>query len=117
MSSQVIPDWRRVQFEELTQARIQFLNAEGKPSLHPLTEFLLTRFEDDDQTFNEFCAGVHSFQLYVGDIAAHREAEAKFAEAFLNHPLRRIREWAQREWQSGYAEAELHRMEQDERGF
>ncbi|HET9285364.1 MAG TPA: hypothetical protein VFR24_25715 [Candidatus Angelobacter sp.] len=94
-----------------------FLNAEGKPSLHPLTEFLLTRFEDDDLTFNEFCAGVHSFQLYVGDLAAHREAEAKFAEAFFNHPLRRIREWAQREWQIGRAEAELHRMEQDERGF
>ena len=94
-----------------------FLTPEGKPALHPLTEFLLTHFEDDDKTFNEFCLGIHSFQVYVGDIAAHREAEAKFAEAFLNHPLRRVREWAQIESRSGHVEAELHRMEQDERGF
>jgi len=94
-----------------------FLTAEGKPGLPPLTEFLLTRFEDDDATFNEFCAGIHSFQTYVGDIASKREAEAKFAEAFFNHPLRRVREWARLEWQSGHSEAEYFRMEQDERGF
>ena len=70
-----------------------------RPSLHPLTEYVLREFETDDRTFNEFCAGVHSFQMYAGDIAATKEREADVAKLFLDHPLRRVREWARLEMQ------------------
>lgn len=91
-----------------------YLNADGSPGLHPLTEFLLREFEQDDRTFIEFCAGVHSLQMYMGDIAAAREREGLVAKAFLNHPLRRAREWAQHEEESARADAQRHREMMDE---
>jgi hypothetical protein len=88
----------------------------GSPSLHPLTEYVLRVYESDDRTFNEFCAGVHSFQMYTGDIAGTREREADEAKLFLDHPLRRVREWAQFEIQDGIQHARLHREHMDEMG-
>jgi hypothetical protein len=89
----------------------------GSPSLHPLTEYVLREFENDDRTFNEFCAGVHSFQMYAGDIAATKEREADMAKLFLAHPLRRVRDWAQLEIQEGLHHARLHREHMDEMGL
>jgi hypothetical protein len=88
----------------------------GSPSLHPLTEFVLRQFESDDHTFSEFCAGIHSFQMYAGDIAAAKEREANEAKQFLDHPLRRVREWAQLEMKDGLYQARLHRENMDEIG-
>lgn len=74
-----------------------------------LTEFVLRRFEEDDRTFHEFCAGAHSFQVYRGNIASAHETEGDIARRFLNHPLRRIREWAAIEEKSSMAEANFWR--------
>ena len=50
-----------------------------------------------------------------GDIAAVHESHARMAKEFQDHPLRRIREWAEREEKSQLAEAEAEReREQNE---
>lgn len=91
-----------------------FVDSSGVPQVPELTKYVLTRFEDDDRVFNEFCAGSHSFQVYVGDFASQRQQEAAKVRPFLNSPIRRIREWAQREEQSGYADADWSRERDDE---
>jgi hypothetical protein len=73
---------------------IPFLDEHGNPVVPPLTEFVLSEFEDDERTFRSFCSGSHSLQVYVGDISSQKLKEVKIAEKFLNHPLRRVREWA-----------------------
>jgi hypothetical protein len=82
---------------------------EGKPSLHPLTEYLLDKFESDDHVFREFAAGVHSLQGYFGDIAAQKEGEAEVARKFLSHRLRRVRQWAEFEIESAMQNAAMFR--------
>jgi len=52
-----------------------FLDASGKGVVPTLTEFVLSSFEGDDLTFRELCAGTHTLQMYVGDIASQRERE------------------------------------------
>jgi hypothetical protein len=94
-----------------------FVDSSGGVKVPQLTEFVLSRFEDDDLTFREFCAGTHSHQMYVGDIASQREAEAAAVRPFFNHPLKRIREWARYEYDSGIHEAKWHREREDEDGI
>jgi hypothetical protein len=91
-----------------------FIDAAGEPRVPRLTEYVLSRFEDDRITFGEFCAGTHSFQMYKGDFAAQREQEANRVRPFFNHPLKRIREWAQYEHDSGIAQAKYDREREDE---
>lgn len=93
------------------------LDGEGKPIVPELTAYVLDRFQDDDHTFAEFCAGTHSLQVYTGDIASAREAEALQGKAFFTHPLRRIREWGQVEYDSGKQDAQRQREMEDEAGF
>lgn len=85
-----------------------------EPLVPPLTAWVLTEFESDDRVFSEFSAGVNSFRLYRGDIAAAHEAEAQMAERFLHHPIRRIREWAEQEARSAREWARRERIEQEE---
>jgi len=92
-----------------------YLGEGGKPMVPPLTAWVLTTFEGDDRTFREFYAGRHSFQVYTGDIAAQHEHEATVARAFREHPLSRIRQWAEWEEQSALAEAKRERLEEAER--
>lgn len=66
----------------------------SQPIVPPLTEFVLSEFEDDEETFKKFCVSSHNLQVYVGDTVAHKNKEVEIARSFLNHPLRRIREWA-----------------------
>jgi len=91
------------------------LDQHGQPFLHPLTAFVLKEFESDDSMFAEFCAGVHSLQLYSGDIARQHEQEAETARLFFRHELRRVREWAQSEERSALKQAELMRKDEQER--
>jgi hypothetical protein len=91
-----------------------YVDASRNPVVPELTGFVLSRFEDDDRTFQEFCAGVHSLQTYTGDIAGTHEAEAQLGRAFLNHPLRRIREWGNIEYERGRANAQRFREWNDE---
>jgi hypothetical protein len=91
-----------------------FLDQSGTPKIPPLTEFVLTRFEDDDRTFREFVNGTHSFQLYRGSYASAREHEALQANPFLTSPLRRIREWAQLEIRQAQEDVTTHRISEEE---
>jgi hypothetical protein len=94
-----------------------FVDASGSPVVPMLTEFVLSRFEDDDLVFREFCAGTHSLQMYVGDIARQRETEAVSSRPFFNHRLKRIRDWARYEYDSGIHDAQWHREIEDEAGI
>jgi hypothetical protein len=90
------------------------LDAAGQPVVPELTAWVLTRFETDDRVFHEFCAGVHSYQMYGGDIAAAHESEAERARKFFDYPLRRIREWARSEYEGAKRLAEMQREMEDE---
>jgi hypothetical protein len=90
---------------------------DGQPWISPLTEFVLTYFENDDRTFSEFVAGVHSFQLYVGSYSSAREQESSVARAFIGSPIRRMREWAQLELRQAEADARVHRIREEEFGM
>lgn len=91
-----------------------FIDAKGEPRVPRVTEYVLSRFEDDRLTFSEFCAGTHSLQVYRGDIASQREQEADRVAPFLRHKLRRIREWAQYEQAAGAGDARHFREIEDE---
>lgn len=91
-----------------------FIDAAGQTQVPKLTAYVLSQFEDDRLTFTEFCAGTHSFQMYRGDIASQREQEAKSVRPFFNYPLKRIREWARYEYDSGINEAKHFREREDE---
>jgi len=77
-----------------------FVDDNSDPVVPHLTEFVLENFENDDEVFNEFILGVGKLRGYSGtseDIVAQHEREAEIAQNFLDHPLRRVREWAQYE--------------------
>lgn len=76
---------------------LPYLDKNGQPVVPPLTQFVLSTFEKDDNTFRKFCSGSHNLQLYSGDIASHKNQEAEIAKSFLNYPLPRIKEWARYE--------------------
>lgn len=66
---------------------------DGEPFVHPLTAYVLETFEDDDEVFSAFSRGP-VVRSYRGNIAEEHEKEAEKRRAFLNHPLKSIREWA-----------------------
>jgi hypothetical protein len=84
-----------------------FLSSEGVPTVPRLTEYVIQKFGEDKQVFNEFVAGVHNLQSYMGDIAGQKQNEADIARKFLNYPLRRIQQWAQIEIMDAEAQAEF----------
>jgi len=90
------------------------LDSEGNPVIPKLTHYILEKYEEDDRVFNEFFAGRHNLQTYVGDIVGAHEKEAEFARKFLNHSLRRIRDWATAEIQESKAEAAWWRRKNEE---
>ena len=92
-----------------------YLSTTGRPEVPPLTEYVLTRFEDDPRTFSEFVAGVHSFQGYRGSYSAARQKEADEAKAFLNHRSKRVREWALLEMRQAEEDARVHGIREEER--
>jgi len=88
---------------------------EGRPSVPELTAWVLGTFGSDDRVFREFYSGVHSFQVYHGDIAAQLEAEVEVARAFRDHDVPAIRKWADWEERRARAEAAQERIEAEER--
>ncbi|MEC4812581.1 MAG: hypothetical protein SAK29_04810 [Scytonema sp. PMC 1069.18] len=93
---------------------VPHLDENGNPVIPPLTEFILSEFEEDDTIFQKFCTGSHSLQMYMGDIASQKRQEAEIARKFLNHPLRRIREWAEYEIVSCEQDAKMwHRIDEE----
>jgi hypothetical protein len=93
---------------------LPYLDDEGRPVVPPLTAFVLDRFADDEQVFREFCAGSHLGQIYSGNIAEQHDREASLARRFLNHPLRRIREWALSEIDSATRQSAYWRQRDEE---
>jgi len=92
-----------------------YLESGGRPVVPALTAWMFAEFDSEDRVFQEFSAGVHSFQVYSGDIAAQHEAEAAVARAFRDHPLRRIRQWAEIEERLALDSARRVREEAEER--
>jgi hypothetical protein len=91
-----------------------FVDGEGVPRVPCLTEAVLKRFGDDEETRAEFeCGG--GCRSYSGDRAGQREAEARVASAFLGHPMAAIREWALLEKASAEHDAKLWQNEDAER--
>ncbi len=86
------------------------LTEKGEPLVPPLTGFVLSRFEDDDEVFREFLCGTHSGEVYADDIPAQHEEEAETARRFLGHPLKRVREWAAAELESANVQAQFWRQ-------
>lgn len=87
---------------------------DGEPFVHPLTAYVLETFENDDEVFNAFSRGP-VVRSYSGDIAEEHEKEAEKRRAFLNHPLKRIREWAIDEVDRAKHSAEIWRERKKKR--
>jgi hypothetical protein len=91
-----------------------YVSEDGSPTVPPLTAFVLSEFENSDEVFRAFVAGVHDLRSYVGDIADQHEQEAEVAKKFLRHQVRRIGEWAALELQQAKAEARYWRQMEEE---
>ena len=80
----------------------------GTLRLHPLTEYVLTAWDDDEVVSRLFVASTHHLQMYGGDggdVASTHRREAETARPFFSHPLAGIRLWAQHEVDFGEAQA------------
>jgi hypothetical protein len=91
-----------------------YLDKDGNSVVPRLTDFVLREFEAVGEVFDIFCEGVHYCQIYFGNIAQQHEAEGGLAEAFRTHPLRRVREWAERESSRAMREAKWWRERHEE---
>jgi hypothetical protein len=91
------------------------LDKDHNPVVPSLTEYVLSKFEEDDGVAAAFAAGVHGMQVMVGDISAHMRSRADFARPFLGHPLRRIREWAEGEVKGCEEDARRFKQMEEER--
>lgn len=87
---------------------------DGEPFVHPLTAYVLEMFENDNEVFRAFSRGP-VVRSYRGDIAEEHEKEAEKRRAFLNHPLKRIREWAINEVDRAKRSAEVWRERKKKR--
>ena len=63
----------------------------------PVTAWLLSEFEDDDQVFEQFRTGRNAREILRGAFSGHFESPEDRIAPYLDHPLRRVREWAQGE--------------------
>ena len=97
------------------QLSLPYLDENDQPVVPLLTEFVLSEFEGDEETFRKFCISSHKLQMYSGDIASHKNKEAEIARSFLNHPLRRVREWASYEIESCQQAAQHWNQRDEER--
>lgn len=91
-----------------------YISPEGEPIVPDLTALVLREFEDDDEVFQSFYSGTHHLRMYSGDLAKRHQQEAEAARPFLNHHLRRVREWAQTEIEHGESQARWWRRKEEE---
>jgi hypothetical protein len=80
---------------------------DGRPFVPPVTEWLLTEYKGDDRIFREYCAGRHSGEIRQGSARDRRPAVEEAVRPFLDHPLRRVRDWAQYELDENDYQAKL----------
>ncbi len=91
------------------------VDSDGRPVLPEVLRLVLARFEVDDETFGVFASSVHAHEGWTGNGAALFRAQADVARKFLDHPLRRIREWAAVEIKDREAWADREEREHAER--
>jgi hypothetical protein len=91
-----------------------FVDAEGKPHVDPLTEYVLGTWGEDETVFDRFAASTHNLQMYSGDIAAAHRKEAERAQPFLSHPISAVRRWAEHEVALGEEQARQWTMRNEE---
>jgi hypothetical protein len=94
------------------------IGEDGRPDVPCITQHVLERFEDDEEVFQSFVFAGHAFQVYSGDVASQKRKESDLARRFRDHPLRRIRQWAEYEvadtnkqadwWQNRAEEADFY---------
>jgi len=89
----------------------------GREMLAPLTEFVLSRWGDDEEVFERFAASRHHLQLYTGDMAANHRQEAERAKPFLFHRISAIRRWAENEVDMGEKQARNWDIRNEEQGL
>lgn len=90
------------------------LDEASAPLLPPLTEFALGTYGDDERVFVELIAGLHSMQMYTGDIASIHDREALIASKFLTHPIAAVQRWARIELEDSRKQAEQWRRREEE---
>lgn len=91
-----------------------YIDEDGNAAVPTMTEFILETFEHDDVVFSNFLAGQQDCTLRVGDIADQHEKDVAKVEKFLNHRLRRIREWAEWAAESSRGSAKIWRRVDEE---
>jgi hypothetical protein len=91
------------------------LTDQGEPQVPPLTELFLTRFAHEDEVFAEFCRGVHSGEMNWGSMLEVCNRRIKIANSFLQHSIKRVREWAENE--IDYSTREIAREKTEEEEF
>jgi hypothetical protein len=89
-------------------------DAEGKPNVAALTEYVLENWGDDERVFGSFVTSAHHLQMYTGDIASAHRKEAERARPFLSHPIPAIRRWAEREVALGEEQARQWKIQMEE---
>lgn len=114
-----VKDWLKLLDTNVVKAvarhlKPPFVTQDGALVVPELTEFVLQHFEENESIFREFCASVHSGIVMSGDIATQRLQDAEVARKFLNHPIRRVREWAAYEIETSLAEAKRWQSDDEE---
>jgi hypothetical protein len=91
-----------------------YVDDQERPQVPEITAYVLRRFENDERTFEEFCAGAATTDFYNVWGGKKRDGDAVLAEHFVTHPLRRIQEWARAESAAARANADRQRVEEEE---
>jgi hypothetical protein len=91
-----------------------FIDGEGKPQVHPLTEYVLATWGEDEAVFGRFAASTHHLQMYSGNIASTHRQEAERAKCFLSNPIAAVRKWAEQEMALGEEQARQWTMRYEE---
>ncbi|MDL5052163.1 hypothetical protein QQ056_01075 [Oscillatoria laete-virens NRMC-F 0139] len=90
-----------------------FVDKDGTPRVPPVTEWILSQYENDDSMFREFLCGRHSMETRWGHPRDWVDGTEAVVSKFENHSLRRIREWV--EYERRILRAEIkHDDEQEE---
>jgi hypothetical protein len=93
-----------------------FVDQHGQVVVPTVLEWLFSMYEDDDEIFEGFLSGRHRLNVIVGNVEVTEMEHAM--KPFMEHPLRRVRDWAlweiqqakrESEWNEGYEEKRKRR--------
>lgn len=92
-----------------------FVDEDGGVVVPEITRHVLEAYEESDEVFENFCHGFRSGEIYEVAGGRTRQRDAGLAELLLDHPTRRIREWAEYESRWARRDAERQQREEEER--